>query len=65
MILSEHLGFQIDVDGIDTIGRIDLYRLGYLPAPLAQNSRFRVLAITVRRSGRNELKKFAGENKRV
>ena len=29
--LSEHLGFELEADGIDTIGGLVFYRLGYLP----------------------------------
>src|SRR5437660_7909137 len=44
--LSEHLGFQIDAEGIDTIGGFIFTRLGYLPASGA-NLEIPALAITV------------------
>jgi CBS domain containing-hemolysin-like protein len=52
--LSEHLGFQIDVDGIDTIGGFIFTRLGYLP-PSGTKLEIPRLAITVRRSGRKRI----------
>src|SRR5947209_17822921 len=47
--LSESLGFQIDAEGIDTIGGFVFTRLGYLPA---SGAKLEVpgLAITVRRA---------------
>jgi putative hemolysin len=52
--LSEHLGFAIDADGIDTIGGFVFNHLGYLPA---SGTRLEVprLVITVRRSGRKRI----------
>jgi len=52
--LSEHLGFQIDVEGIDTIGGLIFNRLGYLP-PSGTKLEIPRLAITVRRSGRKRI----------
>ena len=52
--LSEHLGFQIDADGIDTIGGLVFTRLGYLP-PSGTKLQIPQLAITVRRSGRKRI----------
>src|SRR5947208_10854894 len=52
--LSEHLGFQIDADGIDTIGGLIFTRLGYLP-PSGTRLEIPRLAITVRRSGRKRI----------
>src|SRR5437762_5480359 len=52
--LSEHLGFQIDADGIDTIGGLVFTRLGYLP-PSGTKLEIPRLAITVRRSGRKRI----------
>ena len=52
--LSEHLGFQIDVEGIDTIGGFIFTRLGYLP-PSGTKLEIPRLAITVRRSGRKRI----------
>src|SRR5213078_4432359 len=52
--LTEHLGFQIDEEGIDTIGGLVFTRLGYLPP---SGTRFEIpgLAITVRRAGRKRI----------
>jgi putative hemolysin len=47
--LREYLGFQIDAEGIDTIGGFVFTRLGYLPPPGTKLEIPR-LAITVRRS---------------
>src|SRR5437667_5251453 len=52
--LSEHLGFQIDAEGIDTIGGLVFTRLGYLP-PSGTKLEIPHLAITVRRSGRKRI----------
>lgn len=52
--LSEHLGFRIDADGIDTIGGLIFTRLGYLP-PSGTRLEIPRLAITVRRSGRKRI----------
>jgi CBS domain containing-hemolysin-like protein len=52
--LTEHLGFQIDADGIDTIGGFVFNRLGYLPPSGTQLEIPRV-AITVRRTGRKRI----------
>src|ERR1700730_15023584 len=51
---SEHLGFQIDADGIDTIGGLVFTRLGYLP-PSGTKLEIQRLAITVRRAGRKRI----------
>jgi putative hemolysin len=52
--LSEYLGFQIDEEGIDTIGGFVFTRLGYLPA---SGARLEIpgLTITVRRAGRKRI----------
>src|SRR5947208_9908365 len=55
--LSEHLGFQIEAEEIDTIVGFVFTRLGYLPASGAKLEIPR-LAITVRRLGVNELRRF-------
>jgi putative hemolysin len=55
--LSEHLGFQIDADGIDTIGGLVFTRLGYLP-PSGTKLQIPHLAITVRRSGRKRIEEI-------
>src|SRR6266496_857325 len=52
--LSEHLGFQIDAEGIDTIGGLVFTRLGYLP-PSGTKLEIPRLSITVRRSGRKRI----------
>jgi CBS domain containing-hemolysin-like protein len=52
--LSEYLGFQIDAEGIDTIGGFVFTRLGYLPS---SGTKLEIpgLVITVRRSGRKRI----------
>ena len=55
--LSEHLGFQIDVEGIDTIGGFVFTRLGYLP-PVGTKLEIPRLAITVRRAGRKRIEEI-------
>ncbi len=55
--LREHLGFDLDADGIDTIGGYVFNRLGYLPASGTQLELPR-LAITVRRSGRKRIEEL-------
>ena len=62
--LSEHLGFNIEADGIDTIGGFVFNRLGYLPASGAQLEIPR-LAITVRRAGRKRIEEVLLEKKTV
>ncbi|HEV8617996.1 MAG TPA: transporter associated domain-containing protein, partial [Candidatus Udaeobacter sp.] len=52
--LSEYLGFQIDAEGIDTIGGFVFTRLGYLP-PSGTKLEIPRLAITVRRAGRKRI----------
>jgi putative hemolysin len=55
--LSEHLGFEIEAEGIDTIGGFVFNRLGYLPASGTQLEIPR-LAITVRRAGRKRIEEL-------
>jgi putative hemolysin len=55
--LSEYLGFQIDADGIDTIGGFVFTRLGYLPTS-GTKVEIPGLAITVRRSGRKRIEEI-------
>jgi len=55
--LREHLGFEIEAEGIDTIGGFVFNRLGYLPASGAQLELPR-LAITVRRTGRKRIEEM-------
>ena len=52
--LSEHLGFDLEADGIDTIGGFVFNRLGYLPN---SGTQFEIprLAITVRRVSRKRI----------
>jgi len=53
--LSDHLGFQIDAEGIDTIGGFVFTRLGYLP-PAGTRLEIPGLLITVRQTGRKRIK---------
>jgi len=55
--LSEYLGFQIDAEGIDTIGGFVFTRLGYLPPPGTKLEIPR-LTITVRRAGRQRIEEI-------
>lgn len=55
--LSEHLGFRIEAEGIDTIGGLVFNRLGYLPPSGAQLEIPR-LAITIRRAGRKRIEEI-------
>src|SRR5712691_2332157 len=55
--LSEHLGFQIEAEGIDTIGGFVFTRLGYLP-PSGTQFEIPRLAVTVRRSGRKRIEEL-------
>ena len=55
--LSEHLGFELEAEGIDTIGGFVFNRLGYLPP---SGTRFEMprLAITVRRTARKRIEEI-------
>jgi putative hemolysin len=55
--LSEHLGFELEAEGIDTIGGFVFNRLGYLPTTGAHLEIPR-LAITVRRAGRKRIEEI-------
>jgi magnesium and cobalt exporter, CNNM family len=55
--LSEHLGFNLEAEGIDTIGGYVFNRLGYLPLSGDQLELPR-LAITVRRAGRKRIEEI-------
>jgi putative hemolysin len=55
--LSEYLGFQINAEGIDTIGGFVFTRLGYLPA-LGTKLEIPGLAITVRRAARQRIEEI-------
>ena len=52
--VSEHLGFELEADGIDTIGGFVFNRLGYLP-PSGTCFEMPRLAVTVRRVGRKRI----------
>ena len=52
--VSEHLGFQIEAEGIDTVGGFVFTRLGYLPASGTKLEIPRLI-ITVRRAGRKRI----------
>ena len=55
--LSEHLGFEIEAEGIDTIGGFVFNRLGYLPATGTHLDLPR-LAITIRRASRKRIEEM-------
>jgi putative hemolysin len=55
--LSEHLGFELEAEGIDTIGGFIFNRLGYLP-PSGTQLEIPRLAITVRRAGRKRIEEI-------
>jgi len=55
--LHEHLGFELEADGIDTIGGLVFNRLGYLPQAGAKIELPR-LAITVRRTSRKRIEEL-------
>lgn len=55
--LTEHLGFELEADGIDTIGGFVFNRLGYLP-PSGMQFEMPRLAITVRRAGRKRIEEM-------
>jgi CBS domain containing-hemolysin-like protein len=55
--LTEHLGFELEADGLDTIGGLIFNRLGYLPP---SGTRFEMprLAVTVRRTARKRIEEI-------
>jgi CBS domain containing-hemolysin-like protein len=55
--LSEHLGFELEADGIDTIGGFIFNRLGYLP-PSGMRFEMPRLAVTIRRTGRKRIEEI-------
>lgn len=55
--LTEHLGFELEAEGIDTIGGFVFNRLGYLPKSGMQFEMPR-LAVTVRRAGRKRIEEM-------
>ena len=55
--LSEHLGFELEADGLDTIGGLIFNRLGYLP-PSGMRFEMPRLAVTIRRAGRKRIEEI-------
>ena len=55
--LREHLGFELEADGIDTIGGLVFNRLGYLPKAGAKIELAR-LAVIVRRTSRKRIEEL-------
>lgn len=55
--LTEHLGFQLEAEGLDTIGGFVFNRLGYLP-PSGTQLEIPRLAITIRRAGRKRIEEM-------
>ena len=55
--LSEHLGFELVAEGIDTIGGFVFNRLGYLP-PSGTRLDLPRLAITIRRASRKRIEEM-------
>jgi CBS domain containing-hemolysin-like protein len=55
--LEEHLGFELEAEGIDTIGGFVFNRLGYLP-PSGTQFEMPRLAVTVRRAGRKRIEEM-------
>ncbi len=55
--LSEHLGFRLEAEGIDTIGGFVFNRLGYLPRS-GTHLELPRLNVTVRRAGRNRVEEI-------
>ena len=55
--LSERLGFELEAEGLDTIGGLVFNRLGYLP-PSGTQFEMPRLAITIRRAGRKRIEEM-------
>lgn len=55
--LSEHLGFELEADGLDTIGGFVFNRLGYLP-PSGTKFEMPRLAVTIRRASRKRIEEI-------
>jgi CBS domain containing-hemolysin-like protein len=55
--LSEHLGFELEAEGLDTIGGLVFNRLGYLP-PSGTCFEMPRLAVTIRRAGRKRIEEI-------
>ena len=62
--LGEYLGFELEADGIDTIGGLVFNRLGYLPTSGTKLELPR-LAVTVRRAGRKRIEELLLEKTTV
>jgi putative hemolysin len=55
--LREHLGFELEANGIDTIGGLVFNRLGYLP-PAGTKIELPRLVVTVRRTSRKRIEEL-------
>jgi len=55
--LREHLGFELEAEGIDTIGGVVFNRLGYLP-PAGTKVELPRLEVTVRRTSRKRIQEL-------
>src|SRR5438270_658712 len=55
--LSEHLGFELEAEGLDTIGGLLFNRPGYLP-PSGTHFEMPRLAVTIRRAGRKRIEEI-------
>jgi putative hemolysin len=55
--VSEHLGFELEAEGLDTIGGLIFNRLGYLP-PSGTQFELPRLAVTIRRTGRKRIEEI-------
>jgi CBS domain containing-hemolysin-like protein len=55
--LSEHLGFELEADGIDTIGGLLFNRLGYLPASGTKLD-LPHLHVTIQRAGKKRIEEI-------
>jgi CBS domain containing-hemolysin-like protein len=55
--LSEHLGFELEADGLDTIGGFVFNRLGFLP-PSGTKFEMPRLAVTIRRASRKRIEEI-------
>jgi CBS domain containing-hemolysin-like protein len=55
--LREHLGFELEAEGIDTIGGLVFNRLGYLP-PAGMKVELPRLEVTVRRTSRKRIQEL-------
>ncbi len=55
--LTEHLGFELEADGIDTIGGLVFNRLGYVP-PSGTQVEMPRLSVTIRRTTRRRIEEL-------